>query len=121
MTAEAQIAGVVEGGIFRTGVGVLSAVSFMLADDQRALTNDGVVVSARVAWCQVVCRSMETMLEAVALTPGDEVTVRGALEVVRPTPDIAQCDAVLVTLVADDIEAVTGAPPGYRKAGGSRV
>lgn len=79
-------------------------VSFVLADDQRALSDDGLIVRARVAWCQVICQSTDTADAAGALRSGSEVAVRGELDVLRATPASQGSDAVLVSLIADSFQ-----------------
>lgn len=96
--------GVVDGEVLLTGPVESPMVSFVLADDQRALSDDGLVVRARVAWCQVICQSADTAKAASSLRSGIEVAVRGELSVLRATPASQGSDAVLVSLIADSIQ-----------------
>lgn len=104
MTAEAKVTGTVDGELFCSTVGEVTTVSFVLADHQRALQPNGLIIDTRVAWCQVLCRTQELIESVAALKPGDWVTVRGALSVLRPALAGSQCDLVLVSLVAEDVE-----------------
>lgn len=104
MTVRIEVSGTVEGEVLHWVAEGVPAVSFMLADDQHALSASGRVVPTRVAWCQVVCQSEDALGKAGSLKPGEEVVVRGSLKVVRPSTAEAQSDLVLLTLVADQVQ-----------------
>lgn len=100
MPGRATLEGVVSGEVFCVDSADRTHVSFVLEDDQRVLSEDGLVVPARIAWCQIICRSEESSGAARTLRPGDTVTVSGALSVVRLTPPDRGLDSVLVSLEA---------------------
>lgn len=104
MTARAEVIGAVDGEVLLTGPVERPVVSFVLADDQRALSDDGLIVRVRVAWCQVICQSADTAEAAGSLRSGIEVAVRGELSVLRATPASQGSDAVLVSLMADSVQ-----------------
>lgn len=109
MTARADVVGIIDGEALFTGDEGRPTVSFMLADDQRALSQHGLVLPARFAWCQVICRPGETAEVAASLRPGSLVAVGGVLEVVRPSAESQGADAVLVSLIADSLRPLSGA------------
>lgn len=104
MTARAEVIGLVDGEVLFTGPVGRPIVSFVLADEQRALSDDGLIVRARVAWCQVICQSADTAEAAGSLRSGSEIVVRGELNVLRATPASQCSDAVLVSLIADSVQ-----------------
>jgi len=110
------VIGVVDGEALLTGPAGHPIVSFVLSDDQHALTDGGLVVRAQLGWCQVICRSAGTAEVAGSLRPGSEVRVRGELSILRAAPVSRESDAVLVSLIAECLQVL--APPGT--SGGAR-
>jgi hypothetical protein len=109
MAARAEVVGIIDGETLLTGDEGRPTVSFMLADDQRALSHYGLVLPARFSWCQVICRPGETAEVAASLRPGTWVAVVGVLKVIRPSMESQGTDAVLVSLIADSLRPLSAA------------